>query len=155
MRYQFVSDHKQISQVEATCRSLQVVRSGYNTFERVVLSPRNVEEGLLVEKIRQSHGRSRLAYGSPWVTFDLREAGDLAGKNRIARLMRLHGTKIRMYWKRKRTTRTDNGRKLADDLVNQQFTIGHPERVWVSDITYIGTDQGWFTCVCKWTCITD
>jgi len=148
VRYQFVADHKQVFPVDAMCRSLQVARSGFYAFERAPLSPRKVEEALLVEKIRRSHGQSRLTYGSPRVTSDLREAGDRVDKNRIARLMRLHGIKARKYRKRKCTTRTDQGTRPAADLVNQRFTTGHPNRVWVSDITYIATKQGWlYLCV--------
>ncbi len=148
MKYQFVADHKQAFPVQMMCRTLHVSRSGFYAFEHEPMSPRKKEDVALLEQIKISHEASRETYGSPRVTADVRSRGQRVGKNRIARLMRQNGIKARKYKKRRCTTQPDQGKRPAPDLVNQQFTARGPNLVWVSDMTYIRTSQGWlYLCV--------
>jgi putative transposase len=81
-------------------------------------------------------------YGSPRVFADLREAGEKCGKHRVERIMRNHKIKaIRGY----RSPKAVKGRPsiLAPNRVNREFTVDAPDLVWVTDITYIRTWQGW------------
>ena len=92
--------------------------------------------------IRASHAASGGIYGSPRVTADLREVGERCGKNRVARLMRIHEIHGITGCKRPRPL---FGRPslLMPNRLQRQFTVAQPNQVWVSDITYIRTWQGW------------
>jgi putative transposase len=106
------------------------------------LSDRAIEDQRLLKLIRQSYEASGGIYGSRRIWGDLREVGEPCGKHRIARIMRencLHA--VRGY----RSPRARYGRPSlrAPNHVQQQFTVEHPDQIWVTDITYIRTWQGW------------
>lgn len=103
--------------------------------------PCNQDERLL-GLIRDSYVASGGVYGSPRVFADLREAGETCDKHRVERIMRNHKIQaIRGY----KSTKAVKGRLsiLAPNRVNREFTVDAPDRVWVIDITYIRTWQGW------------
>jgi len=86
---------------------------------------------------------SRGTYGSPRLTAELRARGIRCGKNRIARLMRLHGIAAKMKRRFKITTHSRHNLPVAENLLNRQFAVDRPNKVWLSDITYIQTQEGW------------
>ncbi len=101
-----------------------------------------MEDQRLLALIRDSHTASGRVYGSRRVFADLREAGERCGENRVARLMHLNKIKaVRGY----KTHRPVHGRPslLAPNTLNRKFTVDAPDKVWVTDITYIRTWQGW------------
>jgi putative transposase len=124
------------------CRVLHVPRSGFYAWLHKPLSDRAIEDLRLLELIRASYGASHGIYGSPRVFLDLREAGEGCGKNRVARIMRTHKIKaIRGY----KAPRHIVGRPsiIAPNRLQREFTVDQPNRVWVTDVTYIRTWQGW------------
>jgi putative transposase len=124
------------------CRVLQVAPSGFYQWLHKPLSDRAIEEQRLLGLIRDSYAGSGGVYGAPRVFGDLREAGETCSKNRVARIMRLNKIKAIHGYK---VPRHISGRPsiLAPNRLNREFTVDAPDRVWVTDITYIRTWQGW------------
>jgi putative transposase len=124
------------------CRILQVSRSGYYDWIDRPLSNRARHDERLLVLIRASHTASGGIYGSPRVTADLREAGERCSKNRVARLMRLNEVRGITGYKRPRPLFAKPS-LLMPNRLQRQFTVSRPDEVWVTDITYIRTWQGW------------
>lgn len=89
------------------------------------------------------HKISRGTYGSPRITRALKKKGIVCGKNRVARLMRDNGITGKTKRKYKATTNSKHNYPVAENLINQNFNIDRPNQIWVADITYIPTDEGW------------
>lgn len=125
------------------CRVLEVSRSGYYDWLRRPESRRSREDRALLVHIRASHKRSRGTYGSPRVHKDLVSQGHVAGRGRIARLMRLDG--IRGVTKRRYVVTTDSDHRLSvvPNILERRFEVAAPNEVWTGDITYIPTRDGW------------
>ena len=94
-------------------------------------------------EIKESHKNSRRAYGSPRITKDIQARGTKCSENRVARLMKIHGIAGKTKKKFKATTNSKHNLPVAENLLNQNFVAEKPNTVWVSDITYIATLEGW------------
>jgi putative transposase len=106
-------------------------------------SPRDIEEVWLTEQIQRIHAASDGTYGSPKVHAQLRREGIRTARKRVERLMRQAGLQGAFMRKRKRSsTRRDPVATPAPDLVNRDFTAPAPNRLWVADISRIGTGEG-------------
>jgi putative transposase len=124
------------------CRILKVARAGFYAWVHKPLSDRAIEDQRLLVLIRDSYSASGGVYGSPRVLADLREVGEICGKHRVARIMRTSKiAAIRGY----KSPRASRGRPsiLSPNTLNREFTVDQVDRVWVTDITYIRTWQGW------------
>jgi putative transposase len=128
------------------CRVLDVAPAGYYVWEkRSSPCARAIADERLVLNIRLSHAASDGAYGAPRVLRDLRDDGFHVGQKRVARLMRREGLEGRAPRRFVRTTDSNHTYPVAPNLLQRQFDVHGvtPNRVWVSDITYIPTHQGW------------
>lgn len=137
-----MNNHRREFRVATMCRVLRASRSGFYAWLHKPLSDRAIEDQRLLGLIRASHAASSGIYGAPRVFLDLREAGETCGKHRVARIMRAHKIRaVRGY----RAPRTIVGRPsiIAPNTLQRAFTVDRPDRVWVTDITYIRTWQGW------------
>jgi len=123
--------------------ALEVSRSGYYAWLKRPESRLKIQNRELLKKIRKIYTVSRGTYGSPRITKALNKEGTTCGRNRIARLMRENGIVARSKRKYKATTNSKHNYPVAENLVNQNFTVDRPNKVWVADITYIPTDEGW------------
>ena len=124
------------------CRALRVSRSGFYAWVCKPLCDRALDDQRVMVLIRASYAASGGVYGSPRVHADLREAGERISKNRVARLMRINKIKgIHGY----KVPRRVGGRPsvIVPNRLQRQFTVDRPNRVWVTDITYIRTWEGW------------
>jgi putative transposase len=129
--------------VPLMCRVLGVSRSGYYDWKDRPPSRRSREDAALAQKIHEIHHRSRATYGAPRVHAELRAIGIRCGRKRVARLMREEGLKGCLRGRKKRTTtRRDGSAVPAPDLVRRNFAAVAPDRLWVADITYVKTDEG-------------
>jgi putative transposase len=137
-----VRAHQATFPVATQCRVLGVSTSGYYAWLKRAPSRRSQEEAELVQGIRASHERSRQTYGSPRVHEDLSEAGWRVGRKRVARLMSKNGLVGVTRRKRAWTTRRAEGERPAPDLVQREFAASGPDRLWVADITYVHTWEG-------------
>jgi putative transposase len=124
-------------------RILRVSTSGFYAWRDRPLSNWAQEEARLEIEIRAAHKRTRQTYGAERLQQDLAEHGIQVGICRIRRIRRKLG--IRCKQKRKFKATTDSKHKLpvAENMLGQQFTVAAPDKVWVSDITYVPTDEGW------------
>ncbi|MDH5769512.1 MAG: IS3 family transposase, partial [Nitrospirota bacterium] len=122
-------------------------RSGYYQWRRQPQSKRHKDNEKILVEIKESYKNSRRAYGSPRITEDLQANGTRWGKNRIARLMKIHGIVGKAKKKFKATTNSKHNLPVAPNLLNQDFVAEKPNTVWVSDITYISTLEGWLYLV--------
>lgn len=97
----------------------------------------------MLDKIRILHQESRNHYGSPKIYRSLRQSGESCNHKRVERLMRKNGLAAKRVKKFKLTTNSDHLEPVADNLLDRQFKVEQPDKVWVSDITYVWTDEGW------------
>ena len=144
MKYTFIAANTVEFRVKRMCHALVVQRSGYYAWRRRTPSTRAQANEVLLKLIREEHETSRKTYGSPRIKKVLERKGVLCGKNRVARLMRMHGiaAKKRHKW-HPTTTQRKPGVVPAPNWLNQEFTAVAPNRKWVSDFTYIDTAEGW------------
>ena len=141
-RYRLVEVEKAKHTVTTLCRVLKVSRAAYYAWSTATPSTRARSNVELLEQIRTIHARSRMTYGAPRVHAELRAAGVCCSRKRVARLMRLNGLAGR-YPKRFRRTTVSNPFTALPDLVQRDFAPSEPDQLWVTDITYVRTGEGW------------
>lgn len=129
--------------VQMLCRQLNVSVSGYLAHQHNPASPHKQEDLRLTIAIKAAHARGRGIYGPIKIQAELAAEGIHIGVNRIKRLRK--AANIRCIHKRKFRVTTDSKHKLpiAPNLLNRQFSPITPNQVWVADITYIPTNEGW------------
>lgn len=125
------------------CRLLEVAVSGYYRWKKATASQRAEQNQSLLRKITMIHQASGQRYGSPKIQQELRRQGIGCGRNRIMRLMRQAGLASNRRRSYKRTTRADPQHRYAPNHLQQCFVAEAPNRVWLSDVTFIATQQGW------------
>jgi len=101
------------------------------------------EEARLEVEIRAAHNRTRQTYGAERLQQDLAEHGIQVGICRIKRIRRKLGIRCKQKRRFKATTDSKHTLPVAENILGQQFTVTAPNKVWVSDITYVPTDEGW------------
>ena len=124
------------------CRVLRVHRSGYYAWCKKPLSDRTIEDKRLLKLIRASYEESGRVYGSPRIFLDLREQGERCGIHRVERIMRENGIKAARGYKKHKYVKSFPS-ILVPNHLQREFTVDHPNHVWVTDFTYIRTYQGW------------
>ncbi len=129
--------------VSMMCDVLEVSRSGYYAWKTREPSERAQENAALKTKIKVIHDASRQTYGSPRVHAELVAQGEKVGLNRVARLMHEEGVCGRRRPKFRKTTDSNHDHPIAANVLERDFSTDEPDRVWVGDITYVWTHQGW------------
>ncbi|UTJ60320.1 IS3 family transposase [Klebsiella michiganensis] len=142
LKYRFINEHRTVWGVMTMCRVLCVARAGFYAWLHNPVSARDKDNQRLLTLIRDSYSLSGGVYGYRRVHGDLNEIGETCGKNRVGRIMQLNRIKaVRGY----KAPRRIAGRPsvVAPNRVQPQFTVVRANQVWVTDITYIRTWQGW------------
>ncbi|MGZ0723550.1 IS3 family transposase [Kluyvera cryocrescens] len=142
LKYRFINEHRTVWGVMTMCRVLNVARAGFYAWLHNPVSARDKDNQRLLMLIRDSYSLSGGVYGYRRVHGDLNEIGETCGKNRVGRIMQLNRIKaVRGY----KAPRRISGRPsvVAPNRVQRQFTVVRANQVWVTDITYIRTWQGW------------
>jgi len=129
--------------VKTLCWVLCVSESGYYAWCKRKPSRRQVENERLAEQIRLAYDRGRQVYGSPRIHAELRAHGIVCGKHRVERLMRQAGLQAVQKRRRLCTTDSRHGDPVAPNLLQRDFTDPAPNRKWLTDITAVGTAEGW------------
>jgi len=124
------------------CQVMKVSRSGYYAWIKRPPSRRRQVNEELLKAIRNSHLRNRKLYGVRRIHADVKEQFG-CGKNRVHRLMKANGIQSVRPRKYKATTNSKHNLPVAENLLNQNFQAAAPNTVWVSDISYIPTNEGW------------
>ena len=131
-------------EVEALAQALEVSPSGFYAHQHKARRPRARADQMLSAQIKTIFADSRRTYGSPRITAALRRDGQRCGRNRVARLMREHRLQARQ--KRRfvpRTTQSDHEEPIAPNWLAKVPSPDRPDQVWVVDITYVATLEGW------------
>lgn len=146
MRHACIRRHEGAYTVALMCRVLRVSRAGYYAWRGRPTPPRVVADAVLTMEIESVHKKSHRTYGSPRVHVELRTQGTRVARKRVARLMRQAGLVARRRRRFVVTTASTHAHPIAANELDRQFaveTVGGPDRVWVSDITYLPTREGW------------
>jgi putative transposase len=145
VKYGFIAEHEGKFRILLMCRVLEVSRSGYYRWRSRPESRHAREDRRLLVAIRAVYQQSRCTYGSPRVHRQLKQQreSESCGRKRVERLMRSAGLKSRRSRRFKVTTRSVPTHEVAPNWLNRQFRAERPDQVWVGDITYIWTAEGW------------
>ena len=146
MKYAWIERHKRDWAVSAQCEVLEVSASGYHQHFSRRASPqqrKRLSNDALLVHIKAIHAQVKGEYGWPRIWKELLAKGIRVGKERVRKLMALHGIKAKTKKKYKATTDSTHDLPVAPNLLGRQFTVDVPNRVWTSDITYIDTGEGW------------
>jgi putative transposase len=144
MRFRFIEDRRADYPVKIMCGVLGVSPAGYYAWRSRPESGRSAANRDLLSDIRRVHRDNRGRYGSPRVHAELQAQGRGVSRGRIERLMRHHGIRAIMAQPRRvRTTDSRHDLPIAPNLLDRNFSAAAPNRIWLADITYIDTDQGW------------
>lgn len=138
MKFKFIDINKHDSRISKMCEMLKVSPQGFYQWKN-----REQTNEFLLLKIREVHIKSRCNYGSPRITRVLNNDSIPCSQPRVARIMRENGIVSKTKRKFKATTNSKHNLPVAPNLVNQDFGVEGPNQLWVGDITYIDTDEGW------------
>lgn len=141
--FRFIAAEKATFPVAFMCRHLGVSRSGYHAWAMRPPSSRAIADAQLTLEIVGVHERSRGTYGAPRIHAELAWEGHRVGRKRVARLMGRAGIQGVHVGRAFRTTRRSRWAAPAPDLVLRSFTAPAPDRLWVADVTYLRTGEGW------------
>lgn len=143
MKYAFIQEHRKEFHLGAMCAALEVSRSGYYDWLERPASERAQENARLLGLIREIHFESRENYGERKTWKALKARGETCGPKRVARLRRSDGLiakRVRLF---RRAYAGRNSAPPAPNLLERNFTADAPNRVWVTDITFVPTRRGW------------
>jgi putative transposase len=142
VKFAFIDTHRTQWPVSTLCRMLDVSVSGFSAWQSRPLSNRALSDAQRCPLIVASHTASDGTYGVPRVYEDLKELDSTIGKRTVERLMGELGIAGVSGRKRVRTTKSDPSHPVAENVLNRDFTAEKPNQRWVTDITYIETDEG-------------
>jgi hypothetical protein len=143
VKFAFIRAHRDAHEVATLCRVLGVSKAGYYAWVKRAPSARATEDRVLAAAIRAVHQESGRTYGSPRVHRELRDQGRRHGVKRIARVMRTEGLRAKTTRRFRVTTQPDHAHPVAPNVLARRFGERRPDRVWVADITYLHTREGW------------
>lgn len=143
MRYDFIRQQRKAYPITVLCRVMGVSRSGY--YQYLGFKPKKItkERFILETATKELFHKSRASYGSRRISTGLREQGFSVGRYQARSLMRHLDLEVKSRRRFKLTTESTQAYPVAPNLLNRQFQVDLPDRVWVSDITYVWTGQGW------------
>lgn len=142
MRYAFVAEHRPLFSVRVMCRCLRIHPSGFYAWLKNPLSRRAREDARQTELIGKAWTESGKVYGYRKLHDDLLDQGETCCPNRVARLAGLAGIKAQIGYKRRPGCYGGKPSLVVDNTLDRQFDVEAPDRVWVTDITYIRTLEG-------------
>ena len=142
MKYAFIAEHRLRFSVRTMCRCLCIHPSGFYAWLKKPLSKRAREDVRQIELIRTAWKDSGKVYGYRKLHDDLLDQGETCCPNRVARLARLAGIKAQIGYKRRPGCYGGKPSIIVDNTLDRQFDVTTPDKVWVTDITYIRTQEG-------------
>lgn len=143
MRFSFIDSVRKAYPLYMLCRVMQVSRSEYYNWRQHSNSTRAREQERLIPMVKEIYELSRATYGSRRIANELESNGIPCGKQKAGTLMKLAGVQAKQRKKFKATTNSKHNLPVASNLLKREFTVKNPDLVWVGDITYIWTTEGW------------
>ncbi|CAJ4806474.1 transposase [Burkholderia pseudomallei] len=143
MKYAMMRAHEDAHPVRMMCRVLGVSPSGYYAWRERPRSSRELKQVQLDSLVREAYDAEKGRAGSPRVVRRLREQGHHAGRHQVAKSMRRQALRAKAARKYKATTNSNHNLPVAPNLLQQNFHTDRANQAWVSDITYIATEEGW------------
>jgi len=143
VKYAFIQAHQAVFSVSRMCRVFEVSRSGFYEWLSCPESPRRRADRQSGAQIAQAFEASRQTYGTRRIQDTLSKQGQQVSRARIGRLMRqqtLHG---KTRWRVRATTNSNHNLPVVPNHLDRQFQVAEPDRVYVGDITYVATGEGW------------
>jgi transposase InsO family protein len=141
--YAYMSQRGHVYPIELMCQVFHVSKSGYYAWIGRPPSNHEEEDVELKIEIERIFEASRATYGSPRIHAELIELGHITSRKRVARLMKELGLRASMPRRFIKTTLSAHDGRIAPNLLEQNFSVSEMNQVWVTDITYIATDEGW------------
>ena len=142
MKYQFIEDHHNTHRITILCEALDIKRSSYYDWRSRKQSQREKQNKVLLNQIRAIHKASRESYGAVKTWKQLQASGESCGLHRVERLRRKYGIEAKRMRLFRASNSGRNAEPVADNVLNRQFDVTQPDRVWVGDITFIPTRKG-------------
>jgi putative transposase len=143
MTFRFIDTNREHWPVRLLCETLEVSTAGYYAWRQRPISAGEQHRAALVVEIRAIHAEVKARYGSPRIHAELVARGRACCVNTVAKLMRDEGIAAKTARKFRCTTDSDHDLPVADNLLDRQFNPSEANEVWVADITYIPTREGW------------
>ena len=143
MKFKFIENNRKDFKIGKMCKVLGVTRSGYHSYLKNRYSKRKMENRILLELIEQIWKNSHKLYGYRRVHAELRSQGLYCNRKRILRLMHQNNIAAKTKKKFKKTTNSNHSNYISPNLLEQNFRVNLPNKIWVADITYISTYEGW------------
>lgn len=143
MRYQFVQDHSRVLPIRTLCWLLGVSCSGYYAWRGRPECTRRREDRRLEVQIRTVHSKSGQIYGSPRIHRALQAQGIKTSRKRVSRLMQQCGLRSKRQRAYRVTTQSNHELPVPTNLLQRRFQAQQPNQVWLGDMTYIATQEGW------------
>lgn len=143
MKYKFIKEYQKTFKIELLCKQLAVSRSGYYAWLNRPDSQRTIEDRRLIKIMTERFKLSRETYGYRRIQRSLKAKGEVCGKHRVARLMKKQGLQPKTKRKFKATTHSKHKLPIHQNHLQRDFMPQQANQRWVSDITYIETNEGW------------
>ena len=144
MKYAFIEQQLTDYPITKACAALSVTASGFHAWKDRPEAPRTLDAQRLLFQIKTLFNRYQGRYGAPRIHRELIEQNDYDGSlARVKRLMRQAGLRAKAKRKFKATTDSNHSHPIAENLLAQQFQAVRPNQAWLSDLTYIRTQEGW------------
>jgi putative transposase len=143
MTFRFIDNHKDQWPVRLLCDTLEVSPAGYYAWQQRPRSALEQRHDALLVEIRAIHAQFKRRYGSPRIHAELVARGHTCCVNTVAKLMQEHGIAAKTKRKFRHTTDSNHDLPVAPNLLDRQFNPSGANEVWVADITYIPTREGW------------
>ena len=143
MKYAFIRDHARQYSLRRLCQVIGVHPSGYYAWCKSPESARAVDDRRLRGLLKQAWLESGGVYGYRKLTLDMRDLGEVCGKHRVARLLKLEGLRSQTGYRCRPGSRGGKPAVVAPNHLRRQFAVAEPNQSWVTDITYIRTHEGW------------
>lgn len=142
MKYRFVKNHESQFPIEKMCLILKISSSGYYKWKNRVVSARALKKSVMKQKIKDLYFGFKQRYGSQRITVEMKALGYQISRITVAKYMKELGLRSKLSKKFKVTTDSKHNYLIVDNVLNRNFMVAQPSKVWVSDITYIQTKEG-------------
>ena len=142
MIYRFIKNHETIYPIEKMCKVLSIGLRSYYDWKSRAVSDRKLKAIAIQEEIKTIYFKRKQRYGSPRITMDLQVKGIKVSRVTVAKYMKQMGLHSKLGRKFRTTTDSKHSYRIMENILNREFKVTEPSKVWVSDITYIHTKEG-------------